>query len=109
MRLIALLALLPTMAIAHGPRPLTGPEIEAVLNDATVVYEGGEVQTFHTSGRTLYDNGRPSWGYWAVRGNQYCSQWPPADGWACYDVAGAHNTILFISETGFVTAGTFRE
>ena len=109
MRLIALLALLPMAAQAHGPLPLTGPQIEAVLDDATVIYQGGEIQTFYKSGRTLYNNGQPSWGYWTVRGNQYCSQWPPADGWDCYAVAGAHNTILFISSTGYVTAGTFQE
>lgn len=87
---------------------LTGAEIETALNDKTLIYEASK-QVFYTTGRTLYDNGRPSWGYWAVRGDQYCSQWPPADGWACYDMErhadGSH--LKFVSETGYGTIGHY--
>ncbi|MEM1237705.1 MAG: hypothetical protein AAGI10_12085 [Pseudomonadota bacterium] len=109
MRFAALLAFLPAMAAAQDFQPLTGAEIEAALDDVTLTYEGGEVQTFYASGRTLYDNGRPSWGYWAVRGDQYCSQWPPADGWDCYDMDAGGDVLRFIGETGFITAGTISE
>ena len=89
---------------------LDGAVLETALNDITLRYDGSK-QVFYASGRTVYDNGRPSWGYWAARGDQYCSQWPPADGWACYHVErhvdGA--AIRFISETGFVTEGAIVE
>ena len=109
MRFLSLIAFLPGLAAAQEFLPLNGAEIEAALNDVTLTYEGGEVQTFYASGRTLYDNGRPSWGYWAARGDQYCSQWPPADGWDCYDMDAAGDVLRFIGETGFVTAGTISE
>ena len=107
-RLALALICLAGGAPAQEFTPLTGAQIDAALADVTLTYEGGEVQTFYASGRTLYDNGRPSWGYWAVRGDQYCSQWPPADGWDCYDMDSAGAVLRFISETGHVTAGTLK-
>lgn len=91
-------------------QPMTGAEIEDALDDKTLIYEGS-TQVFKKSGRTLFDNGRPSWGYWAVRGDQYCSQWPPSDGWACYDMerheSGAR--LKFVSDTGYETIGRYGE
>ncbi|MEO1704887.1 MAG: hypothetical protein AAFR50_06050 [Pseudomonadota bacterium] len=105
MRSLALVAILPTLALAEGFQSLTGSQIETALTGVTLTYEGGEVQTFYASGRTLYDNGRPSWGTWAVRGDEYCSQWPPADGWACYRMDGAGDVLRFIGESGDISAG----
>ncbi len=68
--------------------------IAAVLTDVEIVYDAGPTQRFYASGRTFYDNGRPSWGDWQARAGQYCSQWPPSDHWACYD--------FFEDETGAV-------
>ncbi|MEM6477939.1 MAG: hypothetical protein AAF841_07645 [Pseudomonadota bacterium] len=107
MRRIALIVLVALAEISWA-EPFTAlgeDEIEAALNDVTLTYEGGEVQTFYASGRTLYDNGRPSWGYWAARGDRYCSQWPPADGWACYRMDRAGDTLRFIGERGDISAG----
>ncbi|MEM6277314.1 MAG: hypothetical protein AAF714_10215 [Pseudomonadota bacterium] len=109
MRLLTLLACLPVAAMAQDFTPLAGPDIEAALNDVTLDYAGGEEQTFYASGRTLYDNGRPSWGYWTVRGDAYCSEWPPAGGWDCYTMDRAGDVLRFISETGHVTAGRIRD
>ena len=89
---------------------MSGAEIAAALTETTLVYEAAR-QTFYASGRTLYDAGRPSWGYWEARGDQYCSQWPPADGWACYDMERDPQTgaLRFIGESGDITEGRVAE
>ena len=99
------------MACAEGWVKLTGPEIEAALDERKVKYDLS-TQTFYKSGKTLYDAGRPSWGNWRVQGDQYCSQWPPNAGWECYDFersAGTGASIRFISKTGHVTEGIYLE
>ena len=90
---------------------MTGAEIEAALDDRTLHYPGNISQIFYKSGKTLYDNGRPSWGNWAVRGDQYCSEWPPAGGWACYDMDRhtSDEKLRFVSETGHITEGNYSE
>ncbi len=105
----ALLAISPAMA--EEWTAMTGPEIEAALDERTLIYEGNIKQIFYKSGKTLYDNGRPSWGNWAVRGDQYCSEWPPAGGWACYDMDrhSSDGKLRFVSETGHVTEGNYSE
>lgn len=64
------------------------------------------------SGRTNYNAGRDSWDYWEVRNNAYCSQWPPADGWACYKMEhsqqGEQVKIRFIGESGDIIEGVLR-
>ncbi len=96
----------PGRLMAQDFEPMTGAQIEAGLKNMILTYPGGELQSFFPSGRTLYDAGRPSWGYWEVRGDQYCSQWPPADGWACYDMDTNGTVLRFIGESGDVTPGT---
>lgn len=90
--------------------PMAGDEIAEALAEAELRYEVGR-QEFYASGRTLYDSGRPSWGYWEVRGDSYCSQWPPADGWACYEMERETGTgaLRFIGESGDVTEGVIVE
>ena len=109
MRIIALMLLIPGITVAEEFVPMTGEQIEAALNDTTLRYEEGQRQVFYASGKTLYDNGRPSWGNWQVRGDQYCSEWPPADGWACYDMDTDGTTLRFIGESGFITPGVREE
>lgn len=71
---------------------LTGPEIRAVLTDTTVYqYRSASRpwrQYFAADGATPYygSDGPASQGRWQVRGDQYCSLWPPSTAWSCYDV-----------------------
>ena len=84
---------------------LSGADIEAALTDQTYEYDGA-VQTFYASGRTLYNAGHDSWGYWAARGNQYCSQWPPGELWDCYDMeTSGDGLIRFVARDGSSTIG----
>ena len=107
--LIALLAVLP---IGVGAQEtwvsMSGAEITEGLTGNVLDYDNA-VQDFRVSGRTLYNAGRDSWGYWAVRGDQYCSMWPPSDLWACYDMARSGDRIRFIGEAGDTIDGVVRE
>lgn len=105
--LVALL-FAPVVVWADEWRPLDGAGIAARLTDQTLIYENA-TQRFYASGRTLYDAGQDSWGYWAVRGDQYCSQWPPGDQWDCYDMAAMDQKVKFIGSDGSVTVGVVQE
>ncbi len=100
----AVLAAISAGAAAGAERPLTGAEIQAALADRTVQGEdGGKVwkQMFQKSGATSYTvDGAQSQGFWEVRGDQYCSQWPPNEAWDCYEVTGDRNVLTFISASG---------
>ncbi len=87
---------------------MSGSEIVAILAEKTLLYDGA-TQHFYASGRTLYDAGRPSWGYWEARGDQYCSQWPPGDLWACYKVERDGDRVRFVAIDGSATEGRFAE
>ena len=85
-------ALLATPAVA-AERPLKGPEIEALLNGNTVSGQninGVWKQYFNANGETIYvaPEKPPSIGEWNVKGDQFCSQWPPSDHFVCYAVTG---------------------
>lgn len=108
-RFIWSLALIPSVAGAQGFASMDGPEISTALTDRALVYTDGATQTFGASGSTMYNAGRPSWGHWAVRGDQYCSQWPPSDGWACYDMSRAGAVFRFISQDGSFSDGSYRD
>ncbi|MEN8841933.1 MAG: hypothetical protein ABF288_12500 [Octadecabacter sp.] len=101
------LAVLPSLAAADEFVTLTGDGISAALTDRVLVYAAGETQDFRASGATLYNAGQDSWGTWAVRGDRYCSQWPPSDGWTCYEVALSGITVRFISADGSFSDGTY--
>ncbi len=92
--MLAILAA-PAGAADTAWKPMTGPQITETLTGRTLKYENGW-QDFRASGRTLHHVGRDSWGYWAVRGDQYCSMWPPSDLWACYDMARLGDRVRFI-------------
>ena len=87
--------------------PLAGAEIGKALTGYVIDYPNAW-QDFRASGRTLYNAGRDSWGYWAVRDDQYCSMWPPSDLWACYDMARKGDQLRFIGKAGDTTDGTIR-
>jgi hypothetical protein len=83
---------------------LSGEGISEALTGRIVQYPTA-TQDFRVSGRTLYNAGRDSWGYWEVRGSQYCSLWPPQDLWACYDMQQQGDKLRFIGAGGDVTDG----
>jgi hypothetical protein len=84
---------------------LTGSEIMLALSDKTVAGtdESGKpwTQMFQKGGVTVYAQGSNSTnGYWEVRGDQYCSQWPPNESWSCYDITGDSDHVTFVSSSG---------
>jgi hypothetical protein len=83
---------------------LSGEDITETLTGRAVQYVSA-TQDFRASGRTLYNAGRDSWGYWTVRGAQYCSLWPPQDLWACYEIEQQGDKLRFIGAAGDVTEG----
>lgn len=109
MRFAVILAvLMPGLAMAEDWQVLDGPAIEDVLADARLKYAFA-AQHFDANGQTLYTADRPSWGSWAVRGERYCSVWPPSDFWACYDVSVNGDMVRFIADDGSFTDGTLIE
>lgn len=110
MRRFALILLLwPGILAAEEFRALTGDEILRALTDRKLEYGAGIWQIFEGSMQTRYFSGRPSTGRWAVRGDQYCSIWPPSELWACYDVHQRGDTIRFVDKSGGITDGTYIE
>lgn len=98
----------PVMGVAEGWAPLDGPTIAKVLTNAELQFAAAR-QTFDADGSTLYDAGRPSFGRWQVQGDQYCSQWPPSDRWACYEMTQNGNALRFIADDGSVSEGLIVE
>ena len=90
---------------------LTGEQIKAALESQRVHYpqEGGAVQEFHTNGTTVYIENGPSFGSWRTSDTQYCSVWPPASSWVCYDVliSEDRSSIRFIDGSGRIYHGKF--
>ena len=109
MKQLVVLLLLAGVASAAADEtwvPLSGEDIRVALTDRKLTYNSAW-QEFHASGRTLYNAGHDSWGYWQVRGDQYCSMWPPSDLWACYDMSGSGERLIFIDGSGHVTEGAY--
>ena len=104
--IIGLLLLIQALPAAADERPLSGAEIRAALADKTVqgIAAGGKpyTQIFQKGGLTIYTVGpqASSNGFWEVRGDQYCSQWPPNESWSCYEVTAEGASITFISASG---------
>ena len=88
--------------------PMTGADIRVALTGRAVTYASAW-QAFQVSGRTVYNAASDSWGYWRIEGDQYCSQWPPSDLWACYDMARRGERLRFIGASGDATDATYRE
>lgn len=109
MRVFATICMLcPALASAEGWTPLSGDEIRAALEDRRVAYASAW-QEFRASGRTLYNAGQDSWGYWRIEGNRYCSQWPPSDLWACYGLEQKGDKLRFVGSGDDITEGTYAE
>ena len=108
MRLLCLLAAFPARLLAEGWEPLSGEDIRDALTGRTLEYANAR-QDFRASGRTLYTAGQESWGYWRIEGNQYCSQWPPSDLWACYRVERDGAQVRFIGAGGDITEGRYAD
>ena len=87
-------------------RSLSGEAVRDALSGKRVQYARAW-QHFYASGRTLYNAGQDSWGYWRIEDDRYCSMWPPSDLWACYDVQGATTAVRFVGEGGEITAGVY--
>ena len=111
MRKLIVFAWLCSCALAQAGdvwEPMSGAEITHVLTDRKLQYPQAW-QDFRASGRTLYNAGADSWGYWAVRGGQYCSMWPPSDTWACYDMARSEDRLRFIGAAGDITDAVYAD
>ena len=106
---IAMLALRPELVAAQDWQRLDGAGVTQALTGAKVTYKSGATQDFRASGRTMYHAGSDSWGNWRVESDQYCSQWPPSDLWACYDLEVAGDRLQFIGSTGDITGGVFHQ
>lgn len=84
--LIAVCTVLLASPAKPADRPLTNAEIADLLPRVVAIGQDTR-QTFSAAGATTYSQGgRDSYGSWWAEGDQYCSRWPPADGFACYDV-----------------------
>ena len=95
-------------ALAEDWQVLDGAGINAALTARVLGYDPATQQDFKADGTTLYHaGGKDSAGRWEVRGDQYCSVWPPSDHWACYDVAVAGNKVKFVAEDGSETVGGY--
>ncbi len=93
-----LLAVSPAVA---EPQKLNDAQIIDLLPNIIAVGASAR-QTFEADGNTLYGAGRPSLGIWRATDGQYCSQWPPATKWVCFDVLydKEANTITWVDATG---------
>jgi hypothetical protein len=85
-------------------RPMSGTEIRAALTDKwmrSTDPERPSMQLFLVNGSTHYAQGTAtSVGRWEVRGDQYCSVWPPSTAWECYDMTQNGQEFVFISKSG---------
>ncbi len=93
MRIVSTFAfLLIGVFAAHAGEKLTGAQIEIVLSDSTAWYLPLEAtsarQYFHKNGETPYVDakGEKTYGEWMVKGDQYCSIWPPSEHQTCFDM-----------------------
>ena len=99
----ALLFVLLAAPLSTEERRLTSEEINILLPSIIAVGDKTR-QTFSARGATTYtDRGRDSLGSWEARDNKYCSQWPPASGWACFDVLTDGDQLIWIGDSGHRT------
>jgi hypothetical protein len=88
---------------------LSGAEIRTTLAGHVVKGAGNNgdwSQDFEARGATTYSQGNSnSPGLWDVRGDQYCSAWPPNKSWSCYDVMLDGTGIAFVGKDGDRSSG----
>jgi hypothetical protein len=104
MKLLWAMLLMAGAAQADSAK-LDGAAITALLAGHEVTYADDSKQSFASDGGTVYTKDRPSTGQWQVRGDQYCSVWPPSDHWACYDVTQDAEVVGFVAGDGSVSFG----
>jgi hypothetical protein len=102
--LVLLSGFVPVSVAAEGWERLEGDAITAALSSRALGYPDGTLQDFLADGRTLYGE---SFGRWDVRGDRYCSVWPPSDRWTCYAVDLSGLDIRFTAEDGTATVGRY--
>jgi hypothetical protein len=68
-------------------RVLDGAGVTTALTSRVLKYKDNAQQDFFADGLTLYQTRDASWGKWRVDYDRYCSTWPPAGGWACYQLS----------------------
>jgi hypothetical protein len=102
-----ILCLSPVIATAQAAeKKLAATDLRDLLSDIrlTSTETGREVeQVFQASGATFtidIETGQQSQGFWKLRGDQYCSQWPPSEYWECFDVYGNDQGVVFVSSQG---------
>jgi len=90
---------------AEGWVPMTGDDIRRELTNSQLSY-GRNTQLFYDDGQTYYTDPRQPWGRWDVRGDMYCSVWPPSETWVCYEMY-QHGTdeFRFVGQSGVATDG----
>ncbi len=84
---------------------LTGPQITEILEGTTVSgTRNGQPweQDFQKGGITVFRavGESPSEGRWRVKSDQFCSQWPPARAWVCYDIVRNGEIVSFVPTDG---------
>ena len=100
MKKILLASLLMICSAQASETKLSGSDMQTILYDK-ILYAKDAEQIFQKSGVTFYSaGGNQSQGNWKIEGEKYCSQWPPNQAWACYDVMQDGNKITFISKDG---------
>jgi len=106
--LLGVMILAASPALAQEWRALSGAEIKAALTDRQVRYISA-AQVFYADGSTIYQSQGGSAGFWDVRGDEYCSNWPPIKEWACYGVEleASGEKLRFVDAQGNYTAGKF--
>jgi hypothetical protein len=100
MHKILLASLLLISSAQASETKLSGAEMQVILSDK-ILYGKDAEQIFQKSGVTFYSTGgNQSQGNWKIDGEKYCSQWPPNEAWACYDMMQEGNKVIFISKDG---------
>ncbi len=102
--LVTILGLGPAPVWAESWKRLAGGDITTALAARVLGYPDGTLQDFFADGRTLYGD---SYGRWEVRGDLYCSQWPPSERWECYQVDQSGLDLRFTDDAGATTIGRY--
>ncbi len=103
-----LMALCFAAPLTAEERRLNGAEIDALPPSIDVLGDHTRQTVFARGAAAYTDRGGDSYGSSAARGDQYCPQWPPANGWACYDVLVEGETLIWIGDSGHRTITTIK-
>ena len=107
--LMAVMGLALCGAAAQAWERLDDAGIEAALSGRILRLDAWTHQVFHADGRTEYHTERYAEGVWSARDGRYCSIWPPAADWTCYDLAREGDRLRFTNDAGIASIGTLEE